>query len=235
VTGVSRLPGRLSYGRSAGSSRASGGPAHPSVKGNSMFDISKTAVEETGILELNDANDAPSHRRRRQAVLDHRLRPWLGSLREARGAKRQNRLVDRLKRKGKADMSPEEQRAEQAEFLAAITVSFNHFGYPPAGDARARTCSARSTRTASSVSSPTRCNASSATGEILRRARRRAQARRPGPRLAQRNSRRRQQTLADGRRERVSRREELLAAGEEIDLPECGAPFLVARLLEIGP
>lgn len=27
----------------------------------------------------------------------------------------------------------------------------------------------------------------------------------------------------------------MLAAGQDIDLPECAAPFLVSRLLEIGP
>jgi hypothetical protein len=33
----------------------------------------------------------------------------------------------------------------------------------------------------------------------------------------------------------VTRREEMEAAGEDIVLPDCAAPFIVAELLEIGP
>jgi hypothetical protein len=99
-----------------------------------MFDITKTAVEETAVCELTDANEAAllGEDGKQLSVTLH----GPGSEPFARAeAKRQNRLVDRLKRKGKAELSADEQRAEQAEFLAAVTVSFNGFGYPPAGEA----------------------------------------------------------------------------------------------------
>lgn len=99
-----------------------------------MFDITSKSVAETAILELTDANEAPligdGGEQCTITVHGPGSEPF-----ERAAAKRQNRLVDRLKRKGKADMSPEEQRAEQAEFLSSITESFNNFGYPPAGDA----------------------------------------------------------------------------------------------------
>lgn len=99
-----------------------------------MFDITKTAVEETAVCELNNADDAP-------LIGDDKAQCTIvlygpGSEPYAKAeAKRQNRLLERLRKKGKTEMSPEEQRGEQAEFLASITVSFNHFSYPPAGDA----------------------------------------------------------------------------------------------------
>lgn len=98
------------------------------------FDITSTAVDETAVLDLNDANDAALLGDDGKQVSITLYGPGSETFARAE-AKRQNRLVDRLKRKGKADMSPEEQRAEQAEFLSAITVSFNGFAYPPAGEA----------------------------------------------------------------------------------------------------
>lgn len=114
-----------------------GRSAHPSVKVKAMFDITKTGVEEQGTLQLTDANEAPLLGENNEQLSITMFGPGSKEFERA-AAKRQNRLVDRLKRKGKSDMSPEEQRAEQAEFLASVTVSFNGFGYPPAGDATGR-------------------------------------------------------------------------------------------------
>jgi hypothetical protein len=99
-----------------------------------MFDITKTAVDETATCELNGADDAPLMADKASSARSRSTVPAPTPFAKAE-AKRQNRLLERLRRKGKSEMSPEEQRAEQAEFLAAITVSFNDFGYPPAGDA----------------------------------------------------------------------------------------------------
>lgn len=99
-----------------------------------MFDITQTAVAETADCELNNAEDAPLIGEGSQQCSITLYGPGSDPFAKAE-AKRQNRLLERLRRKGKSEMSPEEQRAEQAEFLASITVSFNHFGYPPAGDA----------------------------------------------------------------------------------------------------
>jgi hypothetical protein len=102
-----------------------------------MFDITSTAVEETAVLELTDANEAPLIGEDKKQLSITLYGP--GSEPFARAeAKRQNKLLERLKRKGNANLGPEEQRAEQAEFLASITVSFNGFSYPPAGDAEGK-------------------------------------------------------------------------------------------------
>ena len=99
-----------------------------------MFDITSIAASETSVLELLNAADEP--------LLDADGNPLTitlygpGSTQFQRAtARRQNKLLDRLKKKGKADLSPDEQSAEQADFLASVTVSFNGWSYPPAGKA----------------------------------------------------------------------------------------------------
>lgn len=99
-----------------------------------MFDITQTGVEETGTVELTNAAEAPMIGEGGKVCSITVYGPGSEPFERA-SAKRQNKLLERLKRKGKAEMSAEEQRAEQAEFLAAITASFNSFGYPPAGEA----------------------------------------------------------------------------------------------------
>lgn len=99
-----------------------------------MFDITTTAVEETAVLQLTDANEAPLLDSEKKQISITLYGPGSEPFVKAEG-KRQNKLLERLKRRGKAEMSPEEQRSEQAEFLASITVSFNGFNYPPAGEA----------------------------------------------------------------------------------------------------
>lgn len=99
-----------------------------------MFDITSVAASETSVLELVNAADEP--------LLDEAGKPLTitlygpGTAQFARASqRRQNKLLDRLKKKGKADLSPDEQIAEQADFLASVTVSFNGWSYPPAGKA----------------------------------------------------------------------------------------------------
>ena len=99
-----------------------------------MFDITKTAVSETANLDLLGPDEAPLIGEDKKQCSITLYGPGSEPFERA-SAKRQNKLVQRLKKKGKAEMSAEEQRAEQAEFLASITVSFNGFAYPPAGDA----------------------------------------------------------------------------------------------------
>jgi hypothetical protein len=98
------------------------------------FDITSVAVEETAVLELTDPNDLPLIGDGGKQCTIELYGPGSEPFAQAE-AKRQNRLLDRLKRKGKSELSPEEQRVEIAEFLASITVSFNGFDYPPAGKA----------------------------------------------------------------------------------------------------
>ncbi len=99
-----------------------------------MFDITQAAVAETSTLELNNAADEPllgSDGKRLSITL---YGPGSEPFQKA-ASRRQNKLFERLKKKGKGELSPEEQRADQAQFLAALTVSFNGFTYPPAGKA----------------------------------------------------------------------------------------------------
>lgn len=98
-----------------------------------MFDITKKSVSEQGTVELTDADESPLLGEDGKQLTITVYGPGSKEFEKA-AAKRQNRLVDRLKRKGKSDMSAEEQRAEQAEFLSSVTASFNGFGYPPAGE-----------------------------------------------------------------------------------------------------
>jgi hypothetical protein len=98
------------------------------------FDITSTAVEETATLELENADGLPLIGDDKQRCTIELYGPGSEPFARAEAA-RQNRLLDRLKRKGKQELSAEEQRGETAEFLASITVSFNGFDYPPAGKA----------------------------------------------------------------------------------------------------
>ena len=99
-----------------------------------MFDITKTAVSETATLDLVGPDEAPLLGEDKKQCSISLYGPGSEPFERA-SAKRQNKLIGRLKRKGKSEMSAEEQRAEQADFLASITVSFNGFTYPPAGEA----------------------------------------------------------------------------------------------------
>jgi hypothetical protein len=94
-----------------------------------MFDITSTKVSETALLQLTDAEEAPliGDGDKQCAIV---LYGPGSKAYAAAEAKKNNKVMDRLKRKGKADMSPEEQRAQQADFLAAITVEFQNFTYP---------------------------------------------------------------------------------------------------------
>lgn len=94
-----------------------------------MFDITSKKVAEKSTILLTDAEEAPliGEGGKQCAIVVY----GPGSEQYARAeAKKNNKVMDRLKRKGKADATPEEQRAQQADFLAAITASFENFTYP---------------------------------------------------------------------------------------------------------
>ena len=88
------------------------------------MDIRKFAVEETGVLELLGASDEP--------LLDESKKPITvtlygpGSKQYAKAqAAQSNRMIDKLKKKGKSDQSADERARETAEFLAACTKDFS--------------------------------------------------------------------------------------------------------------
>lgn len=87
------------------------------------MDLRKIAVSETSVLHLRDAAD--------NLLIDNGKPVTVtlyspGSKQYAQAtAARSNRIVDRLKQKGKSDRTPEETAQEQAEFLAACTHSMD--------------------------------------------------------------------------------------------------------------
>jgi hypothetical protein len=102
-----------------------------------MLDITTKKVVETALIPLTDAEEAPlmGEGDKQCSIEVH----GPGSAAYARAeAKKNNRTIDRLKKKGKATASAEEQRGDQADFLADITIAFHGFTYPPAGEATGR-------------------------------------------------------------------------------------------------
>jgi hypothetical protein len=94
------------------------------------MDIRKLAVKPTSKLHLRDANDELIY------TDDDQPKPVCvnlygpGSKEYARAqAAQNNRLMDKLKRKGKSDQTAEQRAAESAEFLADCTESFENMEY----------------------------------------------------------------------------------------------------------
>lgn len=85
-----------------------------------MSDIRKHAVEETGVIELVGADDAPllgdDGKPQTITVYGPGSKPYAKAQ-----AAQNNRMVDKLKKKGKTDQSAEDKAREQAEFLAGCT------------------------------------------------------------------------------------------------------------------
>ena len=87
-------------------------------------DIRKYAVEETSVLELRTADDQPMVGDDKLPMTVTIYGPGSKTYAKAQAAN-QNRVIDKLKRKGKADGTAEEKARDQAEFLAACTKEFS--------------------------------------------------------------------------------------------------------------
>ncbi|MEN9925565.1 MAG: hypothetical protein RL268_1691 [Pseudomonadota bacterium] len=96
-----------------------------------MFDITTLAATETSIVELVGGDDAPLYDDKGKRLTITVYGPGTKVYQRAQ-QRQQNQLMDKIKKRGKMDQSAEEKLAEQADFLAACTVSFNGFSYPPA-------------------------------------------------------------------------------------------------------
>lgn len=101
-------------------------------------DITTKAVTETSVLHLKDAEDnliyAPSDT---PGAPDEPVTVTVygpGSRVHAQAsAKRSSRSIDRLRKKGKVQLSADDTQREGAEFLADITAGFSaNFDYSPA-------------------------------------------------------------------------------------------------------
>lgn len=94
------------------------------------MDIRNFSVELTGRLPLLDAADQPMFSdgdpKKPMAV---RLHSPGSKQYAAAQAAQHNRMVDKLKRKGKAKQTAEEQAQEKAEFLADCTEGFDNVEY----------------------------------------------------------------------------------------------------------
>jgi len=86
--------------------------------------LKRYAVEQKGSVELRDANDELMVGDDNQKMIVTVYGP--GSPQYARAqAQRSNRMIDKLKRKGKTTETAEEKTREEAEFLADCTHSFS--------------------------------------------------------------------------------------------------------------
>lgn len=87
------------------------------------MDIKSKAVQPTSRLELRDAND--------ELMVGVAVNVYGPGSKQyaAAQARQQNRMIDRLKKKGKTDQSAEQKAAETAEFLADVTVGFEGLEY----------------------------------------------------------------------------------------------------------
>lgn len=98
------------------------------------FDITTVASVEMAICELKDADDSPLMDEKGNALSVTVYGPGSKAYVKAT-TRRQSRNLERLRRKGKPNMTAEENVEDAADFLATCTVSFNGWDYPPAGKA----------------------------------------------------------------------------------------------------
>lgn len=94
------------------------------------MDIRKFAVEPTSRLHLRDANDELMYADDKKAkpIAVNLYGP--GSKQHAKAqAAQENRMIDKLKRKGKTEQTAEQKAAEKADLLADCTASFENMEY----------------------------------------------------------------------------------------------------------
>lgn len=92
-----------------------------------MFDISKLAVKETSVIELESPNGDPLTNDAGDTISITVYGPGSKQFQKATGIR--NRAILEYVRKGGKKMKDDEQRELDAEFLASCTASFNGFIY----------------------------------------------------------------------------------------------------------
>lgn len=97
-----------------------------------MLDITTKAVAETANLDLLDASDNPLMDGTGKDAKQVSITLHSPGSKEAAKAQNalNNRVIERLKRRGNGAQTAEEDLRQTAERLAAYTVSFNGFTYP---------------------------------------------------------------------------------------------------------
>ncbi len=97
------------------------------------FEITSLAAKDTFTLELHNADDEPLHDADGNALSVTIYGPGSKVYAKEKAAQNQ-RLINRVNKRGKVKLSLEEQRSEAAKFLAACTVSFNGWVYQGKAD-----------------------------------------------------------------------------------------------------
>lgn len=101
-----------------------------------LFEITSIAARDSFIILLNNANDEPLKNldgdRLSISVYGPGSKPYAKAT-----ATRTQRMLDRMAKKGRVKLKAEEQVEEAAEFLAAVTISFNDWAYKGGTDANA--------------------------------------------------------------------------------------------------
>lgn len=93
------------------------------------MDIRKHAVNETSTIHLRDAGDELMYAEDGKTPVTITVY-GPGSKQYARAqAAQSNRLIDRMKKKGKADQTADDAAKERAEFLASCTHSMENVEY----------------------------------------------------------------------------------------------------------
>lgn len=94
------------------------------------MDIKKFAVDPTKKLHLRDASDQLmfADEEKTKPMMVNLFGPASKQFAKAK-ASQSNKIVDRLKRKGKVEQTAEQTAAETAEFLAACTESWENVEY----------------------------------------------------------------------------------------------------------
>ncbi|MDD2742325.1 MAG: hypothetical protein PHV02_08630 [Rhodocyclaceae bacterium] len=93
-----------------------------------MFNLKTLAVADTSELHLRSATDELLYDATGKPLTITVFGPGSKAYAKAASAQ-QNRMIDKLKRKGRSEQTPEQKAQEQADFLASITVSFTNFEY----------------------------------------------------------------------------------------------------------
>lgn len=94
-----------------------------------MFDIRKKSVSETGIIELDDADDSPLMNEDGERCSVTVCSPGSKRWQQANAEKSRKATARVDKAKGKLSAAIDPSGSDEIDFLADITVSFNNWTY----------------------------------------------------------------------------------------------------------
>lgn len=98
-----------------------------------MFEITQVAARDTYVIELKNADDEPLVDAAGKALSVTVYGPGSKAYAKAQAARNQ-KMMDRMAKRGRVKLSAEEQSELDAQLLAAITVSFDGWTYKGRSD-----------------------------------------------------------------------------------------------------